>query len=81
MKCSKLSVLLVSAVALSGCSSIWSGVSDFADFMADETQFLSFRKSSPVKEIVLADSGRVCAYGHGPQLSASGEPARHFYDQ
>lgn len=45
----KFSLIIGSCLTLSGCSSIWSGVSDFADLMAEKT---SFRKSSHHNEIV-----------------------------
>lgn len=49
----KLSLVLGAGLALSGCSSIWSGVADIADFMAEKT---SLRKSSANHEIVTADA-------------------------
>ena len=52
----KLSILLGGCITLSGCSSIWSGVADFADFMSEKTEFLSLRKSKTDREIVTADA-------------------------
>ncbi len=48
----KMTLILGSCLTLTGCSSIWSGVSDFADFMSEKTEFLSLRKSSSHKEVV-----------------------------
>ena len=39
-----------SSVSLSGCSSMWSGVGDFADMMSERTEFLSLRGMSKKKE-------------------------------
>ena len=39
-----------SSVSLSGCSSMWSGVGNFADMMSEKTQFLSLRGLSKKKE-------------------------------
>jgi len=50
MKVVKLTMLICAGVSLTGCSSIWSGVSDFADMMSKETQFLSLRKSKTIQE-------------------------------
>ncbi len=48
----KMTLILGSCLTLTGCSSIWSGVSDFADLMSEKTEFLSLRKSSSHKEVV-----------------------------
>lgn len=48
----KFSLILGSCLALSGCSSIWSGVADFAGYMSDKTEFLSLRKSKTAGEHV-----------------------------
>jgi len=39
----KLVLVSFVSISFSGCSTIWSGVSEFADIMSEETQFLSLR--------------------------------------
>lgn len=48
----KFSLIIGTCLAASGCSSIWSGVGDFADFMSEKTEFLSLRKSKSSSEHV-----------------------------
>ncbi len=54
----KIFVLSFVSISLSGCSTIWSGVSEFADIMAEETEFLSLRGllGSSEKSVQMADT-------------------------
>lgn len=47
-----LSLLIGASLVITGCSTIWGGVGDFANFMEKETQFLSLRKSKTDREMV-----------------------------
>lgn len=76
-----LSGVLLTGLGLGGCSTIWTGVSDFAGFMAEETKFLSLRKSSAVKEVVQAPSvdapAGVYATNVGHYVPSSSAPSSH----
>ena len=51
-----LTAVCISSMSLSGCSSIWSGVSVFADDMAELTSFAWLRGSSTESDINFAET-------------------------
>ena len=46
-----MSLIAMPAVGLSGCSSIWSGVGSFSNYMAEKTQFSSPLRKAKTQEV------------------------------
>jgi len=82
----KFTLIVGTCLAVTGCSSIWSGVGDFADFMSEKTEFLSLRKPKTTGEhvantvpndagLVKASAGYYAPTGWDSTTHSYGQPA------